>query len=138
METLNGAETVKGMGIERKMRIQWEKSMPRHLMCNTVRSVLEYGSVDKPTVKCHNNHYYFMDEFNLVLASELTVGQLIAFNALMGSVLAPLMGLVGMWNQVHGQALLWNTWVIFWISSLNKNLGTLTRIVLPNLRRHGV
>jgi ATP-binding cassette subfamily B protein len=38
---------------------------------------------------------------NLVLSRELTIGQLIAFNALMGSVLAPLMGLVGLWNLLN-------------------------------------
>ncbi|SPJ18065.1 Leukotoxin translocation ATP-binding protein LktB (fragment) [Burkholderiales bacterium] len=38
---------------------------------------------------------------DLVLTRELTIGQLIAFNALMGSVLAPLMGLVGLWSLLN-------------------------------------
>ena len=38
---------------------------------------------------------------NLVLAQELTIGQLIAFNALMGSVMSPLMGLVALWNRLN-------------------------------------
>jgi ATP-binding cassette subfamily B protein len=38
----------------------------------------------------------------LVMAQELTIGQLMAYSALMGSVLGPLMGLVGLWNQIHG------------------------------------
>jgi ATP-binding cassette subfamily B protein len=38
---------------------------------------------------------------NMVLARELTIGQLMAFNALMGSVLGPLMGLVGLWNRLN-------------------------------------
>jgi ATP-binding cassette subfamily B protein len=37
----------------------------------------------------------------LVLERELTIGQLIAFNAFMGSVLAPLMGLVALWGQLN-------------------------------------
>jgi ATP-binding cassette subfamily B protein len=41
---------------------------------------------------------------DLVLARELTVGQLIAFNAMMGSVLAPLMGLVGLWSLLNDAA----------------------------------
>jgi ATP-binding cassette subfamily B protein len=39
-----------------------------------------------------------------VLSRELTIGQLIAFNALMGSVLAPLMGLVGLWSLLNDAA----------------------------------
>jgi ATP-binding cassette subfamily B protein len=38
---------------------------------------------------------------DLVLARELSIGQLIAFNALMGSVLAPLMGLIGLWSLLN-------------------------------------
>jgi ATP-binding cassette, subfamily B, bacterial HlyB/CyaB len=38
---------------------------------------------------------------SLVLSRELSIGQLIAFNALMGSVLSPLMGLVGLWNLLN-------------------------------------
>src|SRR4029077_20381694 len=38
---------------------------------------------------------------DLVLARELSIGQLIAFNALMGSVLAPLVGLVGLWSLLN-------------------------------------
>jgi len=38
---------------------------------------------------------------NLVLGQQLTIGQLIAFNMLMGSVMAPLMGLIGMWDELH-------------------------------------
>ncbi len=37
----------------------------------------------------------------LVLERELTIGQLIAFNAFMGSVLAPVMGLVALWSQLN-------------------------------------
>jgi ATP-binding cassette subfamily B protein len=38
---------------------------------------------------------------NLVLAREMTIGQLIAFNAFMGSVMGPLMGLVGLWSMLN-------------------------------------
>src|SRR5262249_5046223 len=37
----------------------------------------------------------------LVLRGELTVGELVAFNATLGLLLAPLMGLIGVWDQVQ-------------------------------------
>ncbi len=102
METLNGAETIKAMGIERAVRLKWERKYARALNVKykaqgfealvalasqllhavTVTSVLWVGA-------------------NLVLSQELTIGQLIAFNMLMGSVMAPLMGLIGMWDELH-------------------------------------
>ena len=37
----------------------------------------------------------------LVLKNEMTIGQLMAFNMLMGSVMSPLMGLIGLWDEIH-------------------------------------
>jgi ATP-binding cassette subfamily B protein len=37
----------------------------------------------------------------MVLNHEMTIGQLIAFNAFMGSVLTPLMGLIGLWSLLN-------------------------------------
>lgn len=102
METLNGTETIKAMGIERAIRLKWERKYARALNVQyqakgfeavvalasqllhaaTVTSVLWVGA-------------------NLVLDQQLTIGQLIAFNMLMGSVMAPLMGLIGMWDELH-------------------------------------
>ncbi|QQS53758.1 MAG: peptidase domain-containing ABC transporter [Candidatus Competibacteraceae bacterium] len=102
METLNGAETIKAMGIERAIRLKWEQKYAKALNVQykaqgfealvglasqllhavTVTSVLWIGA-------------------NLVLGQQLTIGQLIAFNMLMGSVMAPLMGLIGMWDELH-------------------------------------
>ncbi len=102
METLNGAETIKAMGIERAIRLKWEQKYAKALNVQykaqgfealvglasqllhavTVTSVLWIGA-------------------NLVLSQQLTIGQLIAFNMLMGSVMAPLMGLIGMWDELH-------------------------------------
>ena len=102
METLNGAETIKAMGIERAIRLKWEQKYAKALNVKykaqgfealigfasqllhalTVTSVLWVGA-------------------NLVLGQQLTIGQLIAFNMLMGSVMAPLMGLIGMWDELH-------------------------------------
>lgn len=37
----------------------------------------------------------------MVLSQELTIGQLMAFNALVGSVMTPVMGLVGVWDGLQ-------------------------------------
>jgi ABC-type bacteriocin/lantibiotic exporter with double-glycine peptidase domain len=64
---------------------------------------------------------------NLVLARELTIGQLIAFNAFMGSVLAPLMGLVGCGICSTMPAWRWSGWATCWTWSRNRSRRTLPR-----------
>lgn len=102
MEALSGVETVKGMGIERPVRLRWEK---------------KYAKALEVQYRAHAFNIFigFMSQLlnaattiavlwvgaNLVLARELTIGQLIAFNAFMGSVLSPLMGLVGLWSMAN-------------------------------------
>lgn len=102
METLGGAETVKGMGIERPVRLRWERKYAKaldkqyqaqsfHILVGLVSQVLNAAT----TITI------LWVGATLVLERELTIGQLIAFNAFMGSVLAPLMGLVALWGQLN-------------------------------------
>ena len=102
MEIIGGAETVKGMGIERPMRLKWEKKYANSLdvQYRAQRFSILVGLVSQIFNATITIAVLWMGA-NLVMAQELTIGQLIAFNALMGSVLSPLMGLVGLWNQVH-------------------------------------
>jgi ATP-binding cassette subfamily B protein len=102
METIGGAETVKGMGIERPMRLKWEKKYVNAL--NTQYRAQRFNILigfASQLLNAATTIAILWTGANLVLAQELTIGQLIAFNALMGSVMAPLMGLVRLWNQVN-------------------------------------
>jgi ATP-binding cassette subfamily B protein len=102
MEIIGGAETVKGMGIERPMRLKWEKKYANALdvMYRAQRFQILVGLASQIFNAAITISVLWLGA-NLVLAQELTIGQLIAFNALMGSALSPLMGLVGLWNQIH-------------------------------------
>ncbi len=102
MEIIGGAETVKGMGIERPMRLKWEKKYAGALdvQYRAQRFNIMVGFFSQLLNATTTIAILWLGA-NLVLAQELTIGQLIAFNALMGSVMAPLMGLVRLWNQVH-------------------------------------
>jgi ATP-binding cassette subfamily B protein len=102
METIGGAETIKGMGIERSMRLNWEQKYVRSLdvQYRAKRFSILVGLASQ-LLNSATTIVILWAGANLVLTNELTIGQLIAFNALMGSVLAPLMGLVGLWNRVH-------------------------------------
>jgi ATP-binding cassette subfamily B protein len=102
MEIIGGAETVKGMGIERLMRLKWEKKYANSLgvQYRAQRFSILVGLFSQVLNSVTTIGVLWLGA-NLVLMQELTIGQLIAFNALMGSALSPLMGLVGLWSQVH-------------------------------------
>jgi len=102
MEIIGGAETVKGMGIERPMRLKWEKKYANSLgvQYRAKRFSILVGLVSQVLNAAITIGVLWVGA-NLVLAQELTIGQLIAFNALMGSALSPLLGLVGLWGQIH-------------------------------------
>jgi ATP-binding cassette subfamily B protein len=102
MEALGGIETVKGMAIERPLRLRWEKKYAAALdvqyRAQGFNIVVSLGS---QILNAATTIAILWVGANLVLSHELTVGQLIAFNALMGCVLAPLMGLVSLWNLLN-------------------------------------
>ena len=102
METLSGAETIKGMGIERSMRMKWERKYTKSLdvQYRAGQFNIWVGAASQ-LLNSSTTIVILWVGASLVLSQELTIGQLIAFNALTGSVLGPLMGLVGLWNQVH-------------------------------------
>jgi len=102
METLGGAETVKGMGIERPVRLKWEMKYAKSLEVQyRAQQFSIWVGLASQLLSAATSIGILWAGASLVLARELTIGQLIAFNALMGSVLAPLMGLVGLWSRFN-------------------------------------
>jgi len=102
MESIGGAETVKGMGIERPVRLKWETKYAKALevQFRSQSFNISMGFCGQLLNSATTISILWVGA-SLVLSRELTIGQLIAFNALMGSVLAPLMGLVGLWSLLN-------------------------------------
>ena len=102
METISGAETVKAMGIERPMRMRWEGRYVKALdvQYRSQRFDLIVGFVSQMLNVAATVTVLWVGA-NMVLSNELTIGQLIAFNMLMGSALSPLMGIIGLWDELQ-------------------------------------
>jgi len=102
METLGGVETIKGMGIERPVRLKWERKYAKALEVQYRAQLFHIlVGLGSQLLNAATTIAILWVGASLVLSHELTIGQLMAFNALMGSVLAPLMGLVGLWNLLN-------------------------------------
>src|SRR5258706_466101 len=99
MEALGGAETVKGMGIERPARLKWEKKYAQALDVQYRAQSFNIGvGLAGNLLSAAATIAILWAGADLVLTRELSIGQLIAFNALMGSVLAPSMATTSAWS----------------------------------------
>jgi subfamily B ATP-binding cassette protein HlyB/CyaB len=103
METLSGAETVKATAIERPMRLKWERQYTKALDIRyRARTFNALVGAASRMLHAITVVVILWAGARMVLSQDLTIGQLMAFNMLMGSVMAPILGLIGLWNQVHG------------------------------------
>lgn len=102
IETLSGAETVKAMGIERAMRMRWETRYSKALEVQYRSQRFDlYVTLAGQLMSAATSIVVLWVGATMVIDGELTVGQLIAFNMLMGSAMAPVMGLIGLWEQLQ-------------------------------------
>jgi ATP-binding cassette subfamily B protein len=136
METIGGIETIKGMGIERPMRMKWERQFAKALndQYGAQRFNILIGLVSQ-ILNATISITILTVGARLVMGQGLTIGQLMAYSALMGMVLGPLMGLVGLWNQLHGAGVAMERLGDILDMAPEQNPETLSsRIVLPELQ----
>jgi ATP-binding cassette subfamily B protein len=136
MEALGGIETIKGMGSERPVRLKWEKKYVKALevqyRSQSFNILVGLGS---QLLHAATTIAILWVGADLVLARELSIGQLIAFNALMGSVLAPLMGLVGLWSRLADATVaMERLGDVLDIEPEQKPADLASRVVLPDLQ----
>jgi ATP-binding cassette subfamily B protein len=136
MEALGGIETIKGMGSERPVRLKWErkyvKSLETQYRAQSFSILVGLGS---QILNSATTIVILWAGASLVLARELTIGQLMAFNALMGSVLGPLMGLVGLWSRMGDATVaMERLGDVLDIEPEQKPADVASRVVLPDLQ----
>ncbi|MBE9216577.1 peptidase domain-containing ABC transporter [Plectonema cf. radiosum LEGE 06105] len=100
IQSLTGIRSVRSMAIEHTVRWKWEellnnviKKSFRAKIIGTRLQIIS-GSID--TISGTALLWYGA---YLVIQNQLTIGQLIAFNMLMGNVISPFKRLSGVWNQ---------------------------------------
>ena len=102
METVSAAESVKAMGIERQMRLNWERKYANALNVQyDAQGFQLFVAFGSQLLNIAATVAILYIGANMVIAQELSVGQLIAFNMLSSSVMTPLMQLVSLWDELH-------------------------------------
>ena len=102
IDSLHGIDVVKAEAVERVTRWQWEGKFTREVQIGFRRLKMEMlfgagGSI----INLLSSTVILWYGASLVIKGELSVGQLMAFNALIGNVMGPIMGLIGVWPEVQ-------------------------------------
>lgn len=106
VEVLSGIQTVKAQNIELKSRWQWQEKYAKYINAG-FKNVLTFSTASSISG--------FLNKFSgllllwvgahLVLANELTLGQLIAFRIIAGYVTSPLLRMIQLWQNFQETAL---------------------------------
>lgn len=137
IQSLTGIRSVKSMAVEQTVRWHWEdlfgRSVRKLFSGQVIGNSLQIGSAAIEMVVTTALLWFGAW---LVIQNELTIGQLVAFNMLMGNVINPFQRLTVLWNQLQE--------VIVSIERINdvidaepeEDLQRQTRQTLPPIQGH--
>ena len=102
IDSLHGIDVVKTESVERVTRWQWEGKFTKEIQIGFRRLKMEmlFGAGGS-MINLLSSTVILWYGASLVIEGELSVGQLMAFNALIGNVMGPIMGLIGVWPEVQ-------------------------------------
>lgn len=102
IQSLTGIRTVKSMAVEQTVRWHWEelfgKSVKKSFSGQVISNTLQTFSL---TIESVVTTALLWFGAWLVIQNELTIGQLVAFNMLLGNVIRPFQRLIGLWNELQ-------------------------------------
>ena len=100
VEMLTGVATVKAAAAEQEVRWRWEDRFTRLL--NTqfrAQKLTNMLSVLSSLINTIGSMALLWYGSRLVIQDQLSIGQLVAFNMLIGRVIGPVLSLVGLWDE---------------------------------------
>ncbi len=137
IEALNGVRTVKSMAVEQKVRWHWEglrnKSVKKRFSGQIIGNQLQICSSAIQSVARAGLLWYGAW---LVIQNELTIGQLVAFNMLLGNVISPFQRLAGLWHELQEVVIAVERINDVLDSEPEEDLQHQSRQFLPQLRGH--
>ena len=102
IQSLTGIRTIKSMAVEHSVRWHWEelfgKAIKKSFSGQVIGNTLQIFS---STIEAVVSTSLLWFGAWLVIQNELTIGQLVAFNMLLGNVIHPFQRLIVLWNQLQ-------------------------------------
>ncbi|MBE7384956.1 MAG: peptidase domain-containing ABC transporter [Leptolyngbya sp. SIO1E4] len=100
IEALSGVRTVKAMAVEQRVRWHWEALLHQEIKKSFAGQIIGNRlQIVSHTIETLATTGLLWFGAWLVIQNELTIGQLVAFNMLLGNVISPFQRLTVLWNQ---------------------------------------
>ena len=102
VESITGIQTVKAMAVEPQMQRRWDEQLAGYVRASF--AALQVGTVAAQAASLLSKATTIVVLWvgaQAVMGGELTVGELIAFNMLAGRVIAPVLRLVQVWQDLQ-------------------------------------
>ncbi len=100
VEMLTGVSTIKATATEREVRWRWEDRLTNLINVQFKGQKLGNGlQAISGSINSIGSTAMLWYGATLVIQGELTIGQFVAFNMLIGNVIGPVLALVGLWDE---------------------------------------
>jgi ATP-binding cassette, subfamily B, bacterial HlyB/CyaB len=102
VESITAAETVKAMAVEPQIRRRWEEQLAGYVRASFLTQTL--GNIGSQAVQFINKATMILTLYfgaKAVIAGELTVGELVAFNMLAARIAQPVLRIAQLWQDVQ-------------------------------------
>ncbi len=100
VESISGAETLKAMAVEPQMQRRWEEQLAGYVRASFRTQTL--GNIAGQAVQFVNKATIVLTLYlgaKIVIAGDMTVGELVAFNMLSARVAAPVLRIAQLWQD---------------------------------------
>ncbi len=102
IQSLTGISTVKSMAVEHSVQWNWEDFFGKAIQKNFSGQVIGNRlQVFSATIETTARTALLWFGASLVIRNELTIGQLVAFNMLLGNVISPFQRLIVLWSDLQ-------------------------------------
>ena len=102
IEALNGVRTIKSTAVEQTVRWHWEDLLGKEVKTNFSQQIISNRlQFFSNTIEALVTTALLWFGAYLVIHNQLTIGQLVAFNMLLGNIIQPFQRLTVLWNQLQ-------------------------------------
>ncbi|MDZ7955310.1 peptidase domain-containing ABC transporter [Nostoc sp. DedQUE09] len=102
IEALSGVRTVKSTAVEQTVRWHWEELLSKEVKTNFSGQIISNRlQIFSNTIEAVVTTILLWFGAYQVIHNELTIGQLVAFNMLLGNIIRPFQRLTVLWNQLQ-------------------------------------
>lgn len=102
VEMMTGIATVKSLAIEKEIRWQWEGHLTKQMNAIFRGQKLGIGlDTGNGLINTLGNTALLWYGATLVIQNQLTIGEFVAFNMMLGYVISPVIQLAGLWDELQ-------------------------------------